>query len=283
MIDDQPDLREDTRMTRILIQSGHLAPREPGFESGTGTAHEAELALAIRTRLAALLRKDGRFSVTESPGDLPDGWTGDVALFLHGDGSGNPAASGYCFGYQTLQGGRLAAFIAGEFQKIPGHPRHRTDNYTSDLRGYYGFRHVNATSEVVIEHGFLTNPGERSWLFAHLDDIAAAEYRAVLAHLGMKAPAEKPVGFAPPWPVFADGKQIGAGRLVNPALVIRISTALRAAGKKPPYTARLIDGAFVATGKFWPPGKFTRAISANLRAGREITVDGAVTIKTRKA
>jgi hypothetical protein len=83
---------------RVLVQAGHIAPREPGFEAGTGTVREQELTKAIRRRLVKLLRKDGRFQPVPCPGDIPDGIS-DAAIFLHGDGSTNPASSGYSFGF----------------------------------------------------------------------------------------------------------------------------------------------------------------------------------------
>jgi N-acetyl-anhydromuramyl-L-alanine amidase AmpD len=57
-------------------------------------------------------------------------------------------------------------------------------NYTGNLTGYYGWRRTNAPAKVLIEHGFLTNPNERAFLFSHLAEIALAEYRATLAYFG---------------------------------------------------------------------------------------------------
>lgn len=169
----------------IILQAGHLAPREPGFEGGTGTNREQEFALKIRTAQAKLFKADGRFNVIEVPGDIPDGVDGEVALYNHADGSGNPAVSGMSFGYQTPQGGRLADRIRQQFE-LAGHPgAERADNYTRDLAGYYGFSRTDATHEVLIEHGFLTNPGEAAWMFANIDKLAYGAYKAVLEHLGL--------------------------------------------------------------------------------------------------
>ena len=171
---------------RILLQAGHLAPRETGFEGGTGGRHEQEYVTRMRDLLERRFRADGRFDVTPTPGNLPEGWTGSVALYLHLDGSVNPASSGMSFGYQTPQGARLAQRIRHEFA-LAGHPgASRRDNYTRDLAGYYGFNHVNATHEVLIEHGFGSNPGEYSWLLANADKLANGTYHAVLEHLGLK-------------------------------------------------------------------------------------------------
>lgn len=180
---------------RILIQAGHLAPREPGHLAQTGTAGEQLLAVAIRDELVRLLRADGRFEPIAAPGDIPDGIKVDAALFLHADGSANPASSGYSFGYPGGYGTniRLANLIDVEFRRIPHPAKRRQDNYTRDMAGYYGYSRV-ATSgpEVLVEHGFLSNPGERAWLVGHTKDLATAEYLALLAFWAMAVPAPKP-------------------------------------------------------------------------------------------
>lgn len=188
-------------MKRVLVQAGHAPPREPGFESGTGTAGEIEYVTQVRDRLCNLLRADGRFDAIPMPGRIsPRGIVVDAAVFLHCDGSGNPRASGYSFGYPPYQVNReLAGLIGAEFEKIPGHPPHHADNYTADMRGYYGFSRVNTSGpEVLIEHGFLTNPSERAWLNAHIGELAKAEYQALLRyfHYPPKTPQQRPSKFA---------------------------------------------------------------------------------------
>ena len=187
---------------RILIQAGHLAPREPGHLAQTGAAGEQMLAVAIRDELVRFLRADGRFEPIAAPGDIPDGIKVDAALFLHADGSTNPATSGYSFGYPGGYGTniQLANLIDSEFRRIPHIAHRRQDNYTRDMGGYYGYSRV-ATSgpEVLIEHGFLSNPTERAWLVAHVKDLAAAEYLALLAFWAMAVPAPKPAPRDPLW------------------------------------------------------------------------------------
>jgi N-acetylmuramoyl-L-alanine amidase len=166
---------------RVLVQAGHIAPREPGFEGGTGAIREQELTKAVRRRLVALLKADSRFKPIPCPGDIPDGVDVDAALFLHGDGAENKTATGYSFGFPIHPvNEKLATMIDTEFRTIAGHPPHHEDNYTGGLREYYGYRRVpTAGPEVLVEHGFLTNPGERKWMFKNLNRLANAEYRAL--------------------------------------------------------------------------------------------------------
>lgn len=183
---------------RVLVQAGHLAPREPGFESGTGTNGEQELVKTIRDRLVVLLNRDGRFEAIPMPGWIrPRGIKVDAAVFLHGDG-GSSSSTGYSFGYPNYAvNKRLATLIGKEFDKIPGHPPHHTDNYTGGLRGYYGFSRVDTPGpEVVVEHGFLTNPTERRWLFANTGKLAEAEYKAILAYFGYSPTQPKTYTFS---------------------------------------------------------------------------------------
>ncbi len=106
---------------RILVQAGHNPPREPGFESGTGTTREQEFTKAVADRLIKMLDDDGRFDGIYSPGDIPNGIVVDAALFLHGDGSANPAATGYSFGYPNFPiNKKLADLISTEFLKLHG-------------------------------------------------------------------------------------------------------------------------------------------------------------------
>lgn len=175
---------------RLLIQAGHVAPREPGFESGTGTSGEQELVHPIEHKLLTLLDQDGRFDVTHSHGDVPDDWKGDLFLALHADGSGDPKASGFSFGYPPgcSECKRLADIMAAEYGKISGAPKRRRDNYTKALSGYYGWRRTDAPAKLLVEHGFLTNPGERAWLIGNVAGIAQAHYEALLHYFGLGWP-----------------------------------------------------------------------------------------------
>lgn len=177
---------------RIVVQAGHAPPREPGHEKETGTTREIELTTGIANRLVKMLDDDGRFDGIWQPGDLQDGIKCDAALFLHGDGAASPAATGFSFGYPTYAVNRqLAELIEDEFVRLPGHPPHHADNYTGGLRHYYGYSRVNTPGpEVLVEHGFLTNPAERAWLFANLDELAGAEYRAILKFFKMPIPSD---------------------------------------------------------------------------------------------
>lgn len=187
-------------MKRVLVQAGHIAPREPGFEGGTGTIREQEFARKLRDKLCALLEEDGRFLPIPCPGDIPNGIKVDAALFEHADGSTNASRRGYCFGYpKDPVNQRLAHLIDLEYAKLPGHPPRGTDNYTGGLSGYYGYGRVDTLGpEVLVESGFMTNPAEQAWLFANVSNLALAQYQALLLFFKF-APNDGWQPGDPPW------------------------------------------------------------------------------------
>jgi len=187
---------------RILVQAGHNPPREPGFESGTGTTREIEFTKLVADRLIKMLDDDTRFDGIYSPGDIPNGIKCEGAVFIHGDGSASQSASGFSLGFPAgAPNKKLASLIADEYVKLPGHPPHHTDNYTGGLRGYYGYSRVSTFGpEVLVECGFLTNPGERAWMFANVGNIAAAIYRALLRYFNL--PVEDDAEWKPGDPIW---------------------------------------------------------------------------------
>lgn len=209
---------------RVLVQAGHIAPREPGFESGTGTEGEQQYVRLVRAHLLHYLGADGRFEAIGVPGDIPDGIKVDAALFLHCDGSGDARSSGFSFGYPGFAiNKRLADFVAAEFFRLKGHPPHHSDNYTGGLAGYYGYSRVDTPGpEVLIEHGFLTNPDERRWMNGNVAQYAKAEYRALVRYFFGTAPAPTP-GLMGRWAVsvVAEDGEVIRGKTRSPALRMR--------------------------------------------------------------
>jgi hypothetical protein len=123
------------------------------------------------------------------PGLIPDGVDVDAALFLHCDGSGNPDVGGFSLGFPEFDvNRRLARLIGAEFARIPDHPVQRPDNNTADMAGYYGYHHVETPGpEVLVEHGFVSNPREKAWMRRNVGALAEAEYTALCRFFGFPA------------------------------------------------------------------------------------------------
>jgi hypothetical protein len=159
----------------------------------------------------SLLQADADFHPIAMPGKLDDATQCDAALFLHADGVDNPSAHGFCLGFPSFDvNRRLAGLIAEEFEKLPGHPVHRADNPTKDASEYYGFAHTNTPGpEVLVEHGFVTNPTEHAWLRAHVGQLAQAEHTALRRFFGFDP------NHSPTHPDTQDGRITAGTRLMG--------------------------------------------------------------------
>lgn len=211
-------------MKRILVQAGHNQPLQPEFRTSTGTKGEAELTRDIQRALVRRLKRDEDFHPVPVPGHIPKGIQVNAAIYLHADGNDNTSARGFSLGFPSFAiNRRLANLIAEEFEKLPGHPQRRSDNNTPDMAKYYGFNLVDTPGpEVLVEHGFLTNPQENRWLQRHVDALARAEHRALRRFFGLKV---RPAGKKP---ARQDPSATPAkGRTVSP------NSRLRAAKRAP--------------------------------------------------
>lgn len=176
----------------VLVQRGHWAPRERGFETGTGARGEQEVVGVIAARLVNLLASDPRFAARAIPGAIPaDVKTGayrvDAFLSLHCDGNTNPGRKGWGVGYPDgAVNKRLADLIAAEIDKF--HPsRQIRDNYTRNMSGYYGWSRVPTPGpEVLVEHGFSSSPEEKRWMLDNAGLLARAEYVALCRFFGFR-------------------------------------------------------------------------------------------------
>src|SRR5688500_15045819 len=134
-------------MPTLLLQKGHHAPREPGFEGGTGASGEQQVVGVLGDALEKILKGDNRFAVRVIPGKIPlDVRSGafevDAFLSLLCDGSNDKDRRGWGVGYPSgAVNKKCAQDIATELAKI--HPSGRlTDNYTTNMSGYYGYSRV---------------------------------------------------------------------------------------------------------------------------------------------
>jgi hypothetical protein len=210
-------------MKRILVQAGHQRPLQPGHETQTGAPGEAELVADIQQALVGMLNKDPDFHGIPAPGRIEPNVKVDGAIYLHADGVSNPSAGGYSVGYPPdFEVNRsLAQLIANEIEKIPGHPRRRPDNNTDDMKFYYGFGIVQTPGpEVLVEHGFVTNPAEHRWLKTHVNALAQAEHNALRRFFGLSAQSSSKVDAG------------GHGTVTTPGLVTA-DTRLQAPSRAP--------------------------------------------------
>lgn len=162
---------------RIALQAGHWRAGEVPDElsrlrtNGTrwGDVMEWHVTLEIAERTATLLREQG-YTVEILPATVPPGYRADLFISIHADGFHSSSASGFSVASprRDRSGGRAAEFAGVLNRTYLQATQLRQRLPTWRMQRYYAFntrryRHAidPATPGVIIETGFLTNPGDR--------------------------------------------------------------------------------------------------------------------------
>ena len=184
---------------KIYIDQGHNPVNPNAGAEGNGL-REQDVVYRIGRALAARLREDGRFearlsrptaetqlgtsNATSLAARVQDAnnWGADYFISLHTNASSNSAASG-SEGFAFSRG--TPAFALGEdilaqLSRITG-LRNRGMSVRTNL---YVLRRTRMPA-VLIELGFITNPGDAALMNDSPDLFAEGIYNGILAYLGL--------------------------------------------------------------------------------------------------
>jgi hypothetical protein len=174
----------------VLIQAGHEGrpdcEREPAsLCRNTGAAGEIEWTPVVADEATRILRAAG-IAVIRRPAFLDGQYNVTDAIFLHFDGNAKPCTTGASVGYPQRARSAEAAAEWTSLWKTFFPFRFEPDNFTSNLSGYYGFKHVRSVSDaaIVIEGGEMTCPAQHAWMKSHLKFEGALIAHFVSARLG---------------------------------------------------------------------------------------------------
>jgi hypothetical protein len=152
----------------VLISAGHegrpeSCARYPKRACNLGTAGERTWNPIVADEATHVLRAHG-VSVAREPADFDGSYAVGAAIFIHFDGSEKPCSSGASIGFHE---DRFAP-VARRWRELYSSYfpfNFEPDDFTSNLRNYYGFRQVDARDgALVLELGELTCPAQRAWL-----------------------------------------------------------------------------------------------------------------------
>lgn len=172
-------------MIEVIVQLGHCYRTRGSTGTSGHRGTEQEFVSLVGHAMKSFLHTRGVTCETVLADErIPDC---EVFVALHQDGSTNIAARGASVGYPTSNNNsaRLGATWKAMYQLAGWPSGFRPDNYTSALSGYYGFRRVNATTKLLIEHGFATNRSDEDWMWDRIGLIAETNSRAIMHHLGV--------------------------------------------------------------------------------------------------
>ncbi len=174
----------------VLIQAGHEGrpdcDREPAaLCRNTGAAGEIEWTPIVADEATRILRTAG-VTVIRRPAFLSGQYDVKEAIFLHFDGNGRPCTTGASVGYPQRAHSAEAATEWKSLWKTFFPFRFEPDDFTSNLSGYYGFKHVRSVSDaaIVIEGGEMTCPMQHAWMKDHLKFEGALIAHFVSARIG---------------------------------------------------------------------------------------------------
>ena len=184
---------------KLYIDQGHN-PENPNAGAEANGLREQDITYKVGQELATLLRSDGRFEVRLSrptpettlgnsnttslrarTTDAND-WGADYFLSIHVNASENPSASGSeAFAYsRQSEGFFLGEDILAGLAAVTG-----LRNRGMQVRpGLYVLRKT-AMPAVLIELGFLTNPGDAALMNDRPDLFAEGIYRGILRYLNL--------------------------------------------------------------------------------------------------
>jgi len=172
----------------VLVSAGHegrpeSCPHFPKHKCNLGAAGERQWTPIAADEITRSLRASG-LSVAREPADFDGFFEVKAAVFIHFDGSDHPCSTGASIGYHD-PGSSAAAKLWRDMYSQYFPFRFMRDNFTVNLRDYYGFRQVHAADgALVIELGEISCPAQRDWLSVRLkpvSDLVADFIRRLIA------------------------------------------------------------------------------------------------------
>lgn len=200
-------------MARITIQMGHCF-RKSGSTGGRG---EQILAEQVGKRLEAMLEAVGH-DVIRLGADQAVPNNRDLFIALHSDGSTDPSRHGASVGYpDDGRSYRMAAAWKRAHERAGYRWGFQRDNYTNNLRYYYGFRDAEGYKfRFLAEHGMHSNPEEYGWMHADYDRLARAHFAAIGEMLGHPKPVVSPGPIVPMPPTDPTPTSQAVSTTINP-------------------------------------------------------------------
>jgi len=152
----------------VLIQAGHEG--KTGGASDTYKTKETNWTPIVADEATRILEEAG-VSVKRVNAEEIKGETYNVkdAVFIHFDGSTENTTSGASVGYDDSTD-KPAADAWKELYSKYWDKKWQPDNFTPNLRGYYGFSStITSDAELVLELGDLTESNQAKWLDPRLE------------------------------------------------------------------------------------------------------------------
>ena len=175
-----------TPPVEVVIQAGHEGRTTGNTGSETATLREELWNIRVANAAAKQLEAWG-VDVKRVPADTSL-MRAQIAVAIHFDGAKAPCRSGASVGYQDNN----ASYTFAQHWKALYRPyfpyKWHEDNFTNNLKHYYGFNWIKADKFVVLELGELTCPRQTQWLAPRLQKLGQLIAYAIATELGKEVP-----------------------------------------------------------------------------------------------
>lgn len=155
--------------TTVLIQEGHVGRIKGNTGSCCGALHEVKWNKKVGKIVEQKLKAE-HIEVVRVGAKIPVSNV-VIALAIHFDGAEKNCTTGASIGYYGSEASEMAKRWRKTYASFFPFKWHE-DNFTKNLREYYGFRRVHARKGfLVLELGELTCKEQTEWLEPRLNDI----------------------------------------------------------------------------------------------------------------
>lgn len=173
----------------VFLQAGHFNTPDGRTGASGPLGNEIDWTPIVTGEATRILRAAG-VSVIQEDASIKRADKRDkryqvkVAVFIHFDGSEPAGRAGASIGYDDSTDQPAASAWRALYSKYWPF-RWKDDNYTSDLRGYYGYRYtLTQDAELLLELGDLTSLEQAQWLKPRLKWLGALVAHFVSQRIG---------------------------------------------------------------------------------------------------
>jgi len=173
-----------TKPLAVLIQAGHEGRVFGNTGSSYGKIREVDWNIKVANEVAKTLNSWG--IETKRVGAKLKPIESKIAVAIHFDGSKKSCSSGASVGYKDSASKSLAKKWEKSYRKY--FPFNwQKDNFTPDLKDYYGYKIVKAKKFIVIELGEISCKKQVKWLEPRLKIIAHLIAATIASEFGIEA------------------------------------------------------------------------------------------------
>jgi len=170
-----------TKPVSVVIQAGHEGRTTGNTGAECELYREEEWNILVADEVAKKL-KSWQIDVKRMPAHVKF-TRAKIAVSIHFDGATTPCASGASIGYPSDDSYDFAQRWKSLYKNYFPYKWHE-DNFTPNLRNYYGYQWIRAEKFLLLELGEITCDKQTKWLKPRLKKVAHLVAYAIAKELG---------------------------------------------------------------------------------------------------